>query len=67
MAESSNGNGNGCYLVSGAEKIAIKRSLFIAIKEVLVDQKNQTGSITFHLKSGGISIVENRFLRDARE
>jgi hypothetical protein len=70
MADSptnGNGNGNGCYLVNGAEKIPIKRSLFIALRQILVEQRQQTGSVTCHLKNGGLTIIENRFLADARE
>jgi hypothetical protein len=70
MADSptnGNGNGNGCYLVNGAEKIPIKRSLFVAIRQILVEQKQQTGSIVFHLKNGGLTVIENRFLTDARD
>jgi hypothetical protein len=70
MADSptnGNGNGNGCYLLDGGQKIPIKRSLFVALKQILVEQKQQTGSVTLHLKNGGLTVIENRFLADARE
>lgn len=50
---------NGCYvLTSEGEKFPISRSLARAIQRVIADQKNQNGSITIHLKSGGVSSVE---------
>ena len=57
----SNGNGNGVYLVFAKEgrKIALSRSLACAIEKVL-EQKNQTGTISLHLKNGGIASIESR-------
>jgi hypothetical protein len=59
MAEpQTNGNGNGCYLLIGVDKIPIARSLAEALQELMVMQKNRTGKITLNLKNGGVSAVE---------
>lgn len=61
MAEPStngNGNGNGCYVLIGAEKFPIKKSLAEALQALVVRQENQTGEITIHIKSGGVSSVQ---------
>lgn len=59
MAEpSTNGNGNGCYVLMAGEKFPIARSLAEALQELIVFQKNKTGTITLHVKNGGLSAAE---------
>ena len=54
----TNGNGNGCYLLVGSEKIPIKRSLAEALQALICKQDNQTGQVLIHVKQGGVSAVE---------
>jgi hypothetical protein len=59
MAESSNGNGTGCYVLIGAEKkFSIARSLAEALEELICNQKTKTGTLTIFIKSGGVSGAE---------
>lgn len=57
MADEST-NGNGCYLVVGAVKFPIKKSLAEALQALIVKQDNQTGQVLIHVKNGGVSAVE---------
>ncbi len=40
------------------EKFPIARSLAEALQELIVFQKNKTGTITLHVKNGGLSAAE---------
>lgn len=60
MADQNN-NGNGVYLVAtDGTKIPLRRDVLLAFKKFF-DGK-QTGSVTVHFKTGGVSGVEDRLV-----
>ena len=65
MAELTPINGNGCYVVSsdGTQKIPLRQSVLRALKR-MTDEK-LTGSISLHMKSGGLSAVETKIIESS--
>jgi hypothetical protein len=56
---------NGCYIAAnGAGRFPISKGLAEALRKILCDQKTKTGSITLHLKNGGVSAIETRIVSE---